>query len=91
MERIGIRELRQHASVWLRRVQHGEVFAVTDRGQPVALLMPYREMDPLERLIASGEVTPATCNLLDVIDPKPPRPGVPLPSEILEQMRADER
>jgi prevent-host-death family protein len=91
MERIGIRELRQHASVWLRRVQRGESFEVTDRGRPVAMLVPYEEMDPFERLVASGAITPARGNLLDLGPPLPPKPGVPLPSEILEQMRADER
>jgi len=91
MERIGIRELRQHASVWLRRVQQGETFEVTDRGRTVALLVPYHELDPLDQLIASGEVIPAKGNLLDLGPPLPPKPGVPLPSEILEQMRADER
>jgi prevent-host-death family protein len=91
MERIGVRELRQHASVWLRRVQRGESFEVTDRGRPVALLTPYREMDAFERMLASGEIIPAQGDLLDAVDPKPPTPGVPLPSEILEQMRADER
>ena len=32
MERIGIRELRQHASRWVRRAAAGESFEVTDRG-----------------------------------------------------------
>jgi prevent-host-death family protein len=91
MERIGIRELRQHASVWLKRVQRGESFEVTDRGRPVALLTPYREMDAFERLVASGAIKPAEGDLLDHINPLPPKPGVPLPSEILEQMRAEER
>lgn len=42
MERIGIRELRQHASRYLRRVQLGESLEITDRGRPVALLVPVR-------------------------------------------------
>ena len=34
-----MRELRQNASAHLRRVQAGETLCVTDRGQPVAVLM----------------------------------------------------
>jgi prevent-host-death family protein len=91
MERIGVRDLRRHASVWLKRVQNGESFEVTDRGRPVALLMPYREMDAFERLVASGSIRPAQGDLLEHINPLPPKPGVPSLSEILELMRADER
>jgi prevent-host-death family protein len=91
MEQIGVRELRQHASVWLKRVQRGDSFEVTDRGRPVAMLVPVAEMDQLDRLVASGDVSPASVNLLEVVHPLPPKPGIPLPSEMLEQMRADER
>lgn len=38
MERIGVRELRQHASRWLRRVAEGETYEITVRGVPVARL-----------------------------------------------------
>ena len=36
MARIGIRELRQNASEYVRRAEKGEVIEVTDRGRPVA-------------------------------------------------------
>lgn len=91
MERIGIRELRQHASVWLKRVQRGDSFEVTDRGRPVALLVPVAEMDQLDRLVASADVSPASVDLFEGVHPLPPKPGIPLPSEMLGQMRADER
>src|SRR5680860_186457 len=38
MERIGVRELRQHASRWLRRVAAGESFEITERGPRRPLL-----------------------------------------------------
>ncbi|MCY3559587.1 MAG: type II toxin-antitoxin system prevent-host-death family antitoxin [bacterium] len=38
MTSIGVRELRQHASRWLRLVAQGETFTVTVRGEPVAYL-----------------------------------------------------
>lgn len=91
MEQIGIRELRQHASRWLRRVADGESFEVTDRGRPVAQLVPVPPDDPLEALIRSGRATRGRGHLRDLGPPRPPRAGVPLPSELLEQLRADER
>ncbi len=91
MKQISIRELRQNASFWLRKVQEGERFEVTDRGRPVAMLVPAPRGSVIERLIASGEATPADGDLLDLGPPLSPKPGVLLPSKILEQMRADER
>ncbi|MDE0268645.1 MAG: type II toxin-antitoxin system prevent-host-death family antitoxin [Acidimicrobiaceae bacterium] len=32
MKTIGVRELRQHASRWLRRVAEGETYEITVRG-----------------------------------------------------------
>ena len=40
MDRVGIRELRQNLTVYLRRVQRGETLEVTDRGRPVAVIGP---------------------------------------------------
>ena len=40
MEKIKIRALRQHADAVLKRVQMGESLEVTDRGRPIALLLP---------------------------------------------------
>ena len=60
MESIGVRELRQQASVYLRRVDSGESFQITERGRPVAVLTS--TMDALqegvravvEELVAAG-------------------------------------
>jgi len=60
MESIGVREVRQHASRYLRRVDGGESFQITERGRPVAVLVP--TMDALrdgvralvEALVATG-------------------------------------
>jgi hypothetical protein len=45
----------------------------------------------LEPLIASGRLIPGRGHLSDLGMPPPPPPDAPLPSEVLEQMRADER
>lgn len=89
MDRIGVRELRQHASQYLARVAKGETLEVTDRGRPVARLTPV-PVDTWEELIASGRVMPAE-NPGDIlgIEPLPPA-GRPL-SEILAEMRESER
>lgn len=55
MDRVGVRELRQHASRYLARVARGEVFEVTDRGRPVARLVPV-EPDLWADLLRSGSL-----------------------------------
>lgn len=91
MQRIGVRELRQHASDWLRRVTTGESFEVTDRGRPVALLIPVPQGDGLDELVAAGRARPPRGRLSDLGPPLPARPGSPSPSEVLERLRSDER
>ena len=58
MERVGVRELRQNLSVYLRKVKEGEAFEVTERGKPVAVLKQ-AETDPYQRLIDQGVIIPA--------------------------------
>jgi len=93
-KRIGIRELRQHASVYVDLAEKGQTVDITTRGRLVARLVPAEEAEsPLERLIAAGVLRPAQDlgNLLD-IKPAPPVPeGQPTVSEILLQMREEER
>jgi prevent-host-death family protein len=91
MRSIGIRELRQQASKHLRDVEAGETIEVTDRGRPVALLVPVPRSGTAERLIASGRMTPPQDDLLELGPPLEHRGDGPLPSEVLAAMRADER
>jgi prevent-host-death family protein len=91
MTRIGIRELRQKASEYLRRVEGGETIEVTDRGRPIALLTPIPEAPPLERLRAAGDVDAALGSMDDLPAPLALAPGQEAPSTILARMRADER
>ena len=92
MVTIGVRELRQNASRYLRKVEQGEIFEVTDHGRPVARLVPIKAKDRLEELISQGRLVPPNNegDLLDE-DAVPPLPGRPLPSELLAQLRQDER
>jgi len=67
---VGVRELRQNLSVYLRRVIAGEVLEVTDRGRAVALLAPTLQSSPgIERLVATGRALRPAGDLLDVGPP----------------------
>ena len=91
--RIGIRELRQHASVYVDLAEKGYTVDITNRGRLVAQLIPVREPgSPLERLIAAGIVEPAEeAGGVGDLDPYPASPaGQPTASEILTQMRQAE-
>jgi len=90
MRSIGIRELRQQASRYLRVVERGEIVEVTDRGRPVARLVPIDPVGPLARLAAAGRLQPATGDVLKLAPLRPARRR-PLPSEVLARNRADER
>lgn len=54
---MGIRQLRDNLTQTIQRVRRGETIEVTHHGAPVAVLSPVPS-DRLDRLIATGEVTP---------------------------------
>lgn len=91
MRAIGIRELRQQASKYLRDVEAGETIEVTDRGRPVALIVPLPQAGRLQRLVADGRLVEPVGDALDLGDPLKPASGVSLPSQALAAARADER
>jgi prevent-host-death family protein len=88
MKTIGVRELRQHASKYLEEVAAGESIEITDRGHPVALLVPITS-DPWEDLINAGEVVKAARRMN--IDELKPAAYTHSASETLERLRHDER
>ena len=88
MDRIGVRELRQHASRYLARVVGGETIEVTDRGRPVARLVPVRA-DAWADMVAASKVALAEDDR-DVADEAPADYGVDAAS-VLASMRAEER
>jgi prevent-host-death family protein len=92
-KRIGIRELRQHASVYVDLAEKGYTVDITNRGRLVARLVPVREPgSPLERLIAAGLIEPAEeGGGVGDIDPYPAPPaGMPDASQSLGRMRERE-
>jgi prevent-host-death family protein len=57
MQRVSVGQLRRNLSKWLGRVQDGEALEVTNRGTPVALLVPLpRETDPVTLLERRGQI-----------------------------------
>ena len=91
MERIGVRELNQDTSRVLERVQGGETIEITDRGRPVARLVPVGDnATALTRLVASGRaVAPVSTGPVAL----PPVIGDPEldAAETLAAMRDEER
>lgn len=92
MERIGIRELRQHASRYLDLVKAGETVEVTERGELVALLVPAQRDDTArDRLIAAGKLIPATAPTGRLRSSRPVRPehDEPTNAELLDAEREE--
>jgi prevent-host-death family protein len=59
MTTVGVAQLRQNLSKYLRLVDKGERLVVTDRNRPVAELGPPPSTGAaLDRLIADGRVSP---------------------------------
>jgi len=87
---VGIRELRQNVSALLRRVQAGESFEVTDRGHPVARIVPLRA-GPLEQMVSEGRVTPGGDLLETLRRLGLPAAGANPTSGALAELRDDER
>ena len=64
---VGVRELRQNLSVYLRRVEAGEALEVTDRGRTVAMLVPLsKPTTVVERLVAAGRAIPSQGHLAEL-------------------------
>jgi prevent-host-death family protein len=87
---VGVRSLQQHASAVLARVAGGEVVEVTDRGRPVARLVPITQ-GGLAGLVAAGLARPPRRRLSEVGDPLPADAAAPTLGELLAEARADER
>lgn len=90
MRRIGIRELRQNASQYIRLVKAGETIEVTERDVPVARLTPISgdTETPYERLKRLGKIKPGTQDWKS-LRPLPAVHGEPLLSEVLTELREE--
>ena len=101
MQSIGVRELRQHASRYLACVKAGETVEVTERGHPIALLVPVEgpesgsteappKESPYQRMLREGRIRPAAGDWRDLPMPAKLPPGSRMLSEILAEMRDED-
>lgn len=91
MHRIGIRELNQNTSQVLARVSGGETVEITDRGRPIARLVPVGDgRSALARLVAAGRAVGPTGGGPVPIPPKFGPDEVDV-AETIAQMRDEER
>lgn len=91
MANIGVRALQQNAAAVLRKVRRGEQFEVTDRGRPVARLVPAAGKDIVDLLESSGSLRKADDDLLALGDPIEIPSGKESASRRLARMRRGER
>lgn len=89
MSEVSVRVLNQETSKVLARVKRGEEIILTERGEIIARIVP-ASAGPLDALISSGRVQPAT------VHGTAPRPTIPMrggldAGSLLQRMRADER
>jgi len=93
-QRIGIRELRQHASVYVDLVERGYTVDITNRGRLVAQMIPVRDPEsPLERWIARGVIERAEDDgsVLEIETYPGTSGGQAAASQALERLRASEQ
>ncbi|NUR78094.1 MAG: type II toxin-antitoxin system prevent-host-death family antitoxin [Thermoleophilia bacterium] len=88
--RAAVRDLRQNLSKYLDRVKAGERFEVTERGTPVAMLVPLDDADdPVARMEAEGLVVRRAAGSIDELGPPPPAPPGPATAELLDEQREE--
>ena len=90
MSKVGIRALKQNASAVVGEAAAGEPVTITDRGRPVAMLVPIAT-SRLDALIAADRVRPALRPLSGLPVPTSRRRDRPTLSEALARMRQAER
>ena len=90
MKTVGVRALKQNASAVVAEVAAGATIMVTDRGRPVAQLVPVPQ-DRLAGLVAAGQARPARRRLAELEAPPKRRRGAKPLSSVLREMRDSER
>ena len=90
MKQAGIRELKQNASAVVADAAAGEVVTITDRGRPVAQLVPIRS-DHLAGLIEAGRARGPKRSISSLGPPPRRRSGERSLSGVLEEMRDEAR
>ena len=89
-ESVGIRDLQQNASRVVARAAAGEELEITDRGRPVARIVPL-QASRLDQLADAGRLRPRRQPLAALPAPVEVQPGEPTASEVLADLRDDDR
>ena len=90
MSTVGVRALKQNASAVVAEAAAGGEVTITDRGRPVAQLVPLAS-GRLNELIAAGRARPAKRPLAELPAPSRRQTGRPPLSAILADQRDAER
>lgn len=93
MSGVGVKELKNRLTHYLRRTKRGEEVIVTERGKPIALLQPIQKVPRpvslearLAKLAAEGQITLPARNFRKRIRPVKIS-GPPVSQAILEDRR----
>jgi prevent-host-death family protein len=86
MEEVGVRRLKNDLSRYLRKVREGTTIVVTDRGEPIARIVPAGIPDDVARLVTEGRITWSGARVRPA---KPVRiaPGPPVSDYVSEDRR----
>jgi prevent-host-death family protein len=93
MSTVGVRELKNHLTKFLRLTKLGEEVVVTERGKPIAVLQPIQTLKEtasreakLARMAAKGLIILPKLSFLKKVRPIKVR-GVLLSESIIEERR----
>lgn len=86
---VPVSELRAHLSEWLAKVKGGDELVVTDRGIPVARLVPLDSTSVIERLTAEGVLSRPKTPKRPFTQPRPKNTSGKLLSDIVSEQRAE--
>lgn len=90
MSEVGIRALKQNASAVVAEAAAGELVTITDRGRPVAQMVPV-STSRVEALISAERARAALRRISDLPAPARRQRSRPTLSEELHEMRQAER
>ncbi len=90
METVGIRELKQNLSKYIKKTRQGEKVIITDRKKAVAVLLPFAkeetEIEKLTALVKEGSIQWKGSKPKGSVS-KPIIPGSSIADAILEDRR----
>lgn len=87
---MGIRDLKQNASAVVARVRAGDSLVVTDRGVPVARIIPLGDLSWDDR-VAMGQASAPSTGMDEVVAAIPDEEPTTVLSETLAGLREDNR